>query len=302
MNMTKLDDLGFKYNMNGGVANHQGHLVNVRNSAYSAFNSVTTPAPNTNVIITNDNTPAKFVNPNLTLGNDPNWANYSWRLNLTSVLASSSNLSLSPGVTTDIIGMPRIDASWLGVYEKNTWLSGTGSTACECILENGVFTLKTQHGQTSCVMADYAANSPAPWENWITNMETLIIMEGVQHIGNYAFAYCTNLTDIYSNPTLPPAISLTTDSPFHGVPNSVNVHVSCDKAPLYASSNWGTVFPNIQGIAPEPKSVSVKIRQGEIYVGYGLNVNTQGTYAGYDANNCNQMVNVNLVVLKMICH
>jgi len=97
------------------------------------------------------------------------------------------------------------------------------------------------------------------------------------------------------------AISLTTNSPFHGVPNSVNVHVSCNKATLYASSNWGTVFSNIQGITPEPKSISVKIRQSEIYVGYGLNVNTQGAYAGYDANNCNQVVYVTLIVLKTQC-
>jgi len=84
------------------------------------------------------------------------------------------------------------------------------------------------------------------------------------------------------------------------VRNSVNVHVACNKVPLYASSNWGTVFSNIQGIAPEPATVYVKIREGETYTGYGLNVNTQGTYTGYATNNCNQVVHVTLTIIKFI--
>ena len=259
-----------------------------------------------------------------------------------------------------------------------TWLSGNGLNACECTFENGVFTIQPQQGKTACAMANYAVVYPsnvtsAPWINH--SIETLVIMEGVQHIGDYAFyklldgitsleipnsvtsigeaaflhanmetlligdgvetigaqafqqkpnsvnlhtltigssvtsigngafANSTGLVTLNSKPALPPAISLTvfmTAGSFHEVSNTANVYVPCNSVGAYTSSDWGTVFSNIQGIAPEPATVYVKIREGETYTGYGLNVNTQGTYTGYATNNCNQVVHVTLTIIKFI--
>jgi len=179
-------------------------------------------------------------------------------------------------------------------------------------------------GVTSLEIPD-AVNSIGEGAFMNAGMETLVIGDGVQTIAGQAFQQCYNLqtltigsavttidylafgsntalTAIHCKPALPPAIILSIGlmsiGTFHDVPNTVNLHVPCGST-TYASSDWGVVFSNIQKTTPDPKYVTAKITQhiGYYYTGYGLRVNTAGTYTGYDVNNCHQVVYVTLIVV-----
>ncbi len=52
-------------------------------------------------------------------------------------------------------------------------------------------------------MSNYSSSYPAPWNEYVSNIKTVVINDGVTSIGNQAFMSCTVLTDI----TLPDTLS-----------------------------------------------------------------------------------------------
>ena len=101
---------------NNGVHDIQGYSVTLNNCAYKSFSGGGSEM-NKKSIENTDNT--LFIKPNQTCGYDQNWANYNWNVNPATVLANSSDLSISHSISTDIIGVPRQNGSALGAYEKN---------------------------------------------------------------------------------------------------------------------------------------------------------------------------------------
>ena len=59
-------------------------------------------------------------------------------------------------------------------------------------LENSTLTISG-----SGDMRDYAAANKVPWNDSIADIKTVVIENGVTHVGNYAFDGCENLTLIY---------------------------------------------------------------------------------------------------------
>ena len=59
-------------------------------------------------------------------------------------------------------------------------------------LENSTLTISG-----SGAMRDYAAANKVPWNDSIADIKTVVIENGVTHVGNYAFDGCENLTLIY---------------------------------------------------------------------------------------------------------
>jgi hypothetical protein len=55
-------------------------------------------------------------------------------------------------------------------------------------------------GSSGGAMENYASSSSTPWYNYRATMKTLVIEDGVTHIGNYAFWGFTGYTDVLTIP------------------------------------------------------------------------------------------------------
>ena len=105
---------------NGTAQSCQGYAVIANTSAYQETQNQT-GTPSSNSITIFNNNASLFLNPSPVCGYDANWANYNWRVNPTSLLATSSNSEISLYVQTDIIGISRTGSgSALGAYEKGS--------------------------------------------------------------------------------------------------------------------------------------------------------------------------------------
>lgn len=69
--------------------------------------------------------------------------------------------------------------------------SGTCGTNVNWKLESGVLTISG-----SGDMIDYSEMYPAPWYNYATIIQRVVIENGVESVGNMAFYKCTNLTTV----------------------------------------------------------------------------------------------------------
>ena len=68
-----------------------------------------------------------------------------------------------------------------------TWISG--GTTCTLTMDDHYFyalTVSVAEGQDG-IMADYTETAPAPWHEYVTDIHTLVIEEGVKEIGKWAF-------------------------------------------------------------------------------------------------------------------
>ena len=77
--------------------------------------------------------------------------------------------------------------SWAQDEWPKTWISG--GTTCTLTMDDHYFyalTVSVAEGQDG-VMADYTESSPAPWHEYVTDIHTLVIEEGVKEIGKWAF-------------------------------------------------------------------------------------------------------------------
>lgn len=78
-------------------------------------------------------------------------------------------------------------SSWAQDEWPKTWTSG--GTTCTLTDDNhGYYTLTVSvaEGQDG-IMADYTESAPAPWNEFVTDIHTLVIQEGVKVIGKWAF-------------------------------------------------------------------------------------------------------------------
>ena len=77
--------------------------------------------------------------------------------------------------------------SWAQDEWPKTWTSG--GTTCTLTMDQQYYyalTVSVAEGQDG-IMADYTETAPAPWHEYVTNIHTLVIEEGVKEIGKWAF-------------------------------------------------------------------------------------------------------------------
>ena len=122
-----------------------------------------------------------------------------------------------------------------GAWAQGPWTSGD----CTVTLSDGVLTV-TGTG----AMADYTNASYQPRKDSRTSITSIVVEAGVNHIGNYAFASCTNATSI----SLPTTLTSIGNNAFQGCNNASltaiiipdNVTTIGDSA-FYNCSKLGTV-------------------------------------------------------------
>lgn len=81
-------------------------------------------------------------------------------------------------------------------------------------------------------MADYDDPSERPWNNYVEEIETVIIEDGVTGIGNCAFYYCTSLTSV----TIPASVTTIGDEAFSCCSNIATMTVEAGNK-VYDSRN-----------------------------------------------------------------
>lgn len=108
------------------------------------------------------------------------------------------------------------------------WTSG----ACEVTIGGSTITVSG-----SGAMADYANAAAQPWAAVLSGVTTIVIEDGVTHIGNYAFDGCSNVTSIQTKSATPPTLGT---NAFNG--HAAEVEISKYPCINYASyvSAWST--------------------------------------------------------------
>ena len=75
--------------------------------------------------------------------------------------------------------------------------SELGKSVAWSLDSNGTLSISAdESASTMCKMADYSANVPAPWSDYLATLETVLIAEEVTNIGSYAFANATKLKSV----------------------------------------------------------------------------------------------------------
>lgn len=84
---------------------------------------------------------------------------------------------------------PSSDLTLTAHFKHTSWTSGD----CTCTLtDDGVFTVSGNGA-----MADYDSQSSLhPWYSVRAQIKSVVVNDGVTHIGNYAFLRCTSLTSV----------------------------------------------------------------------------------------------------------
>lgn len=90
------------------------------------------------------------------------------------------------------------------------WTSGN----CTVTLSAGVLTVSKTSGTGA--MADYESASDQPWYGSRTSITSIVVGEGVTHIGNCAFRSCAKVTSI----SLPTSLTSIGDNAFNGCNNT----------------------------------------------------------------------------------
>jgi len=111
-------------------------------------------------------------------------------------------------------------------FALTPWTSGD----CEVALAGSTITVSG-----SGAMADYANAAAQPWAAYTSDVTTIVIGDGVTHIGNYAFDGCSSLAAIQTQSATPPTLG--TDA-FNG--HAANLEISAYPCEEYASyvSAW----------------------------------------------------------------
>ena len=76
-----------------------------------------------------------------------------------------------------------------------------------------------------------------------TFLTSISIPNSVISIGANAFYYCTSIARIYLKSIIPPTIG---SNSFQNVNSTVPVYIPCSSLSNYSTSDWGTIFPNLQ--------------------------------------------------------
>lgn len=125
------------------------------------------------------------------------------------------------------------------VDNGNCGTTGHESDVTWTLTSDGVMTISG-----TGAMADCATSNAQPWKNNRTSITSIVVAEGVTHIGNSTFTSCTNATSVL----LPTTLTSIGKNAFNGcnnvslksitIPNGVT---SIDYRAFYGCSNLGTV-------------------------------------------------------------
>ncbi len=127
----------------------------------------------------------------------------------------------------DTIGFPVYQPGETFKRDENVtlsaiWMEGTGDSSiptgntgdCYWRLEDGILMITG-----SGAMGNYSNDSPAPWNEYKDDITTITIRDGVTHIGEQAFYYCTNVTTV----NIADSVMYIESSAFCGCANLTNI-------------------------------------------------------------------------------
>ena len=83
-----------------------------------------------------------------------------------------------------------------GAWAQGPWTSGD----CTVTLSGGVLTVSKTSGNGA--MADYTGPNGQPWKDSRNDITSIVVSEGVIHVGNYAFRQCVNAASVSLPSTL----------------------------------------------------------------------------------------------------
>jgi hypothetical protein len=122
-----------------------------------------------------------------------------------------------------------------GAWAQGPWTSGD----CTVTLSGGVLTVSKTSGTGA--MADYANAGAQPWSGSRTSITSIVVGEGVTHIGNSAFRGCSNATSI----SLPTSLTSIGNSAFNGCTNEALTSITI---PENVESIGQQAFMNCPGL------------------------------------------------------
>ncbi len=119
-------------------------------------------------------------------------------------------------------------------------------------------------------MGDYYID-PQPWENYRENIEKVVISNGVTSIGEYAFAWCPNLTSL----TIGDSVATFGNNIFYASDAITEIMVDSNN-PYYSSDEYGVLFN-------KDKTTIIQYPKGNTRTSYTIpdGVTTIGNYAFY---------------------
>jgi len=115
-----------------------------------------------------------------------------------------------------------------GARAQGPWVSGS----CAVVLNTPTLTVGGNGP-----MADYAGASTVPWYVYNGQFTSVVVQEGVTHIGNNAFFGCVHVTDVYCYADPANLTWIPTGSDFNG--SATVCHVKAEYASAYETKFAG---------------------------------------------------------------
>ncbi|MBE7059643.1 MAG: leucine-rich repeat domain-containing protein [Ruminococcaceae bacterium] len=107
--------------------------------------------------------------------------------------------------------------AFLPIISANAASSGTcGSNLTWTLDDEGTLSISG-----TGAMEDYSSSSPIPWDPLFSNIKSVIISNGVTHIGSYVFSGCRNLI----NATIPDSVMSIGDFAFNSCSSLINATI-----------------------------------------------------------------------------
>lgn len=91
---------------------------------------------------------------------------------------------------------PNTSMNLLAVADSEIEYSGSCGTNVEYCFEDGTLTISVIETSSAGIMDDFVDEETIPWKSYRSEIETIIITDGVVNVGFNAFRFCTNLTTV----------------------------------------------------------------------------------------------------------
>ena len=195
--------------------------------------------------------------------------------NLTSVTIPNSVTSIGSGVFKSCTSLTEVyytgtKADWDKVEVKGSLYSATLHYHCGATADDNAYWALVGGTLTisgSGNMANYTAASAAPWNDYVADIKTVVIEDGVTNVGNYAFNNCSKLTSV----TISKDATIVGTYAFNNCTNLKSVTIPDDVYNIYAYA-----FANCESLT----SVTIPDKVREIY--------------GYTFYNCKSLTSVTI--------
>ena len=162
------------------------------------------------------------------------------------VKSGYDNITIVNGTSLEYNGVTKIEvygyastpepAAPTVVASGNCGTSGHESDVTWSLTDDGTLTISG-----SGAMADYASAGAQPWKSSRTSITSIVVGEGVTHIGNSAFRGCSNATSI----SLPTSLTSIGNSAFNGCTNEALTSITI---PENVESIGQQAFMNCPGL------------------------------------------------------